>query len=76
MRLYFTKFCDNLPTCNFSINNSIYIKNLKLAYEAFNHSGHTDLFLGADMSAKIILPGKLAGQNNEPVAMNIILVLF
>lgn len=66
------KVCSDMPTMFFNSEYWNHVKGLPLADPSFNVPGEIDLLLGASMFPHILLPGKIVGEENSPVALNTI----
>lgn len=66
------KICDNLPSSHIPVQTWSHISNLKLADPNFYSPGAIDILLGADVFSKLILNGRIVGNEGEPDALNTI----
>jgi hypothetical protein len=59
-----------IPNSKVSLPDLSYLQHLQLADPNFNHPGEIDILLGAELSDKIIMEGRVAGPCGLPSARN------
>ena len=64
--------CNNLPSTVCTPHNWVHIRNLKLADSNFFKPDKVDILLGSDVFSKILLDGRISGNEGEPDAINTI----
>nr|CAI5833897.1 unnamed protein product [Callosobruchus analis] len=61
--------CSPQPKVNIDVSQWRHIHNLKLADSNFNSPGKIDLLLGAELVPYMLGPGRIFGDNGQPVAI-------
>nr|CAI5827299.1 unnamed protein product [Callosobruchus analis] len=61
--------CSPQPKVNIDVSQWRHIHNLKLADNNFNSPGKIDLLLGAELVPYMLGPGRIFGDNGQPVAI-------
>ena len=60
--------CSRLPAVRFTIDHCAHLKGIPLADPTFGTPGEIDVLLGAEIYARIMMPGIRYGTENEPSA--------
>ncbi|XP_044749748.1 uncharacterized protein LOC123310348 [Coccinella septempunctata] len=64
------RICSDMPNFKFRSVNWPHISCLKLADPKFHYSRSIDMLLSADIFARILVPGKVENNIEEPIAIN------